>query len=305
MRRVLIVLAAGAVLLAVLAPAPSQEAPAKADPRKAADEEKTLTAALKKATAGGKYQMLLRQIKVPADRDSYGDFSDYGSYGATDYALYRDLPAGYWVYVAPYWYIWRDVKAQRPAKRSWGPEQATGPPDTEEAGDFQTAWASRTEDGQDEWLLLEYAEPVRPREVRVHESYNPGALARMTMFRLDGEEVEVWKGKDPSPVGSTKGISVIPVRLNFRTTRVKLYLNSREVPGWNEIDAVGLQARGKTHWASAADASSTYAEIVAPPAVPAPDPDAAALSRLENEVRQLKERARRLEERLKKRKKNQ
>jgi len=293
MRRVLIVLAAGAVLLAVLAPAPSQEAPAKADPRKAADEEKTLTAALKKATAGGKYQMLLRQIKVPADRDSYGDFSDYGSYGATDYALYRDLPAGYWVYVAPYWYIWRDVKAQRPAKRSWGPEQATGPPDTEEAGDFQTAWASRTEDGQDEWLLLEYAEPVRPKEVRVHESFNPGAVVRVTAFKLDGTEVEVWKGKDPS-AGKDIGVSVLPFKGDFPTSRIKLHIASSKVPGWNEIDAVGLKdAKGKTHWAVAAEASSTYAAEATPRETPAQ-----RIQQLEREVRQLKATIKRLEEQL-------
>src|SRR5207249_3734559 len=99
------------------------------------------------------------------------------------------------------------------------------------------------------------------------------------MFRLDGEEVEVWKGQDPTPVGSIRGVSVIPVRVNFKTNRVKLYIRSREVGGWNEIDAVGLSAGGKTHWASAADASSTYAELVTPPPA-AVRADDVALNRL-------------------------
>jgi hypothetical protein len=43
------------------------------------------------------------------------------------------------------------------SKRSGGPEQATGPPDTPRAGDISTAWASQTADGQDEWLRLHYA----------------------------------------------------------------------------------------------------------------------------------------------------
>ena len=223
--------------------------------------DRALEVALKTAAVNGKYEMLLRQIHAPDDVDNYAEFNDYGLYQGTSYAGHNDLPPGYWVYVAPYWYIWRDQSATPKAKRAWGPEQATGAPDTEGAGDLQTAWASRTPDGQDEWLLLEYAEAVVPREVHVYETYNPGALFRVTVFQLDGTEVEVWKGKDPTPVGSDRGVSKIPVKVNFKTNRVKIYLASKDVPGWNEIDAVGVvDTAGKSHWAKSAHASSTFAE---------------------------------------------
>ena len=62
-------------------------------------------------------------------------------------------------------------------KRDWGPEQATGAPDTPEPGDKTTAWASLTDDGQQEWLLLDCGEPVRANEIHVYESFNPGALS--------------------------------------------------------------------------------------------------------------------------------
>jgi beta-lactamase regulating signal transducer with metallopeptidase domain len=234
------------------------------EPAKAASE-RDLEAALKAAQVNGKYEMLLRQIRVPDDVNNYSEFNDYGHYQGTSYAGQNDLPPGYWVYVAPYWYIWRDLSATPKVKRAWGPEQATGTPDTDRAGDLQTAWASRTPDGQDEWLLLEYAELMVPREVQVCETYNPGALYRVTVFRLDGTEVEVWRGKDPTPVGSGRGISKIPVKVSFKTNRVKIYLASKDVPGWNEIDAVGVvDTAGKTHWARSADASSTYAEMMSP-----------------------------------------
>src|SRR5262249_62101968 len=103
-------------------------------------------------------------------------------------------------------------------------------------------------------------EPVVPQAVLVYATFNPGAVSRVTVFRLDGTEVEVWKGRDPTPVGSAKGLSVIPFRVNFKTNRVKLYLASKEVGGWNEIDAVGLRTRSKTHWATCVEASSTYAQ---------------------------------------------
>src|SRR3954452_9266273 len=51
----------------------------------------------------------------------------------------------------------------------WSPGQATGPPDTPTGGDQVTAWASQTPDSQAEWLLLDYAEAVMPRALRVYE----------------------------------------------------------------------------------------------------------------------------------------
>jgi hypothetical protein len=239
-----------------------------------------LERALKKARVGGKYEMLLRQFKVSADAERYGDFRDVGLRTVKVHAGFSDLPKGYWVYVYPYWHIWRDLSATPKPKRAWGPEQAAGPPDTVGPGDIQTAWASETPDGQDEWLLLEYAEPVVPEAVAVYETYNPGALCRVTVFKLDGEEVEVWKGKDPTPVNAGKGVSEVTFRVPFKTNRVKIYIDSKAVPGWNEIDAVGLRdTSGKTHWAVSVAASSTYAEqgmavpgigglIAAPAAVP-------------------------------------
>lgn len=144
--------------------------------------------------------------------------------------------------------------------RAWGPEQALGPPDTPGAGDIQTAWASRTPDGQDEWLELEFEKEVLPTEVVVHETYNPGSLARITAYTKSGMAAEIWEGKDPTPATAARGISRVKVDPGFKIKRIRIHLKSKEVTGWNEIDAVGLKDKnGKTHWAIAAKASSTFA----------------------------------------------
>jgi hypothetical protein len=218
------------------------------------------TESLKKARVGGKYQMLLHQIKVEKDQADFGDFCDYGHLSLTTYKGHENLAPGWWVYVAPYWYVWRDKTANVEEKRAWGPEQATGEPDTPMAGDIQSAWASKTPDGDDEWLLLEYAEPAVPTLISVHETFNTGALVRVTVFKLDGSEVEVWKGADPTAPNSGMGVSEIPVKVDFKTNRVKLYIDSKNVAGWNEIDAVGFTDDAKKQsWAVAAEASSTFA----------------------------------------------
>jgi hypothetical protein len=144
--------------------------------------------------------------------------------------------------------------------RNWGPEQATGKPDTPGSGDNVTAWASLTPDGQDEWLLLEYENAVIPARIEIHETYNPGAVCRVIIFDEDNMEYEIWKGEDPTRQGSGRGVSTIPVDKNIKTKKLKIFLDSKNIPGWNEIDAVGIvDKEGKINWAIKAEASSTYA----------------------------------------------
>src|SRR5205823_59938 len=65
------------------------------------------------ATVNGNYSGLLRTLKVPEAEKLYGRFCDLGYYPETEYAGYNDLPPGYWVYVAPNWYVWKDSKRPR------------------------------------------------------------------------------------------------------------------------------------------------------------------------------------------------
>jgi len=250
--------------------------------------------ALANARVQNKYGMLLRQIKVPKDADPAKPVIDFGFRDLREYAGHNELPAGHWVYVYPHWYIWRDVNAAPKARRAWGPEQVVGPPNTIGPGDIQSAWASQTTDEQDEWLLCEYAEPVVPSAILIYETYNPGALNRVSVFKLDGTEVEVWKGQDPTPPENGHGVSIIPCKVEFKVTRVKIYLSSPEYPGYNEIDAVGLRdTTDRVQWAGAVEASSTYAQqqaIERPfmEAIPASDVSQ-RIDRLEREVREMKE----------------
>ena len=153
------------------------------------------------------------------------------------------------------------ILSSREPGDNWSPGQATGPPDTPTGGDQVTAWASQTPDGQAEWLVLDYAEAVVPRKLRVYEIYGTGAVNCVTVFDAGGNEVEAWSGVDPAPRGRTIATSEIPLATGgVATKRVKIYLDSPNVPNWNEVDAVGLVGPDdRVQWAVAAEASSTYA----------------------------------------------
>ncbi len=145
--------------------------------------------------------------------------------------------------------------------RAWGPEQATGTPNSQGPGDLESAWASLTEDSRDEWLLLEYLNAVEPAQLRVFETFNPGAVARITALDEDDKESLLWEGTDPLRNGPPAGVAEFSLNSAAASQRIKLYLNSREIAGWNEIDAVELVAKdGSRQWAHLARASSTYAE---------------------------------------------
>lgn len=154
------------------------------------------------------------------------------------------------------------VHTQEGVGRRWGPEQATGKPDTPEAGDKPTAWASLTEDGQDEWIELTWKKAVPAISINIYNTFNPGAVSRVWAWDQRGRKRLVWEGKDVGPKGAASWVTVVPVREKMKTRRVCVEVASRRVPGWNEIDAVGLVDRaGKTHWAAAAKASSTFADF--------------------------------------------
>jgi hypothetical protein len=171
------------------------------------------------------------------------------------------------------------------ANRSWGPEQAQGPPDTEGAGDSPTAWASLTADSQKEWLVCEYTEAVMPTALVVHANDAPGSLEKVSVFDEEGKEIEVWTGTDPTPRTAERGVSIIPIKTDFKVKKVKVYLDSPAVPGWNEIDAVGLRAKEEIQWAMNVTASSSYATGFEPTAVTVPINQ---LQSLEADVKQLK-----------------
>ena len=130
----------------------------------------------------------------------------------------------------------------------------------------------------------------------------PASLVRVTAFKLDGEEVELWKGQDPTPAPTpSMGISEVPVKADFKTNRIKIYLASKDVPGWNEIDAVGIRDTDrKMHWAVSADASSTYAPPFEdlPRSRPLITANDMRLQKLEMEVRELREMVEQLKQKL-------
>ena len=86
-------------------------------------------------------------------------------------------------------------------------------------------------------------------------------------LEIASREVTAWRGTDPTPTTANRGISRIPLNVDFAVKRIKIHINSGQVPGWNEIDAVGLvDSKGRKNWAARAYASSSFGRNRALPA---------------------------------------
>ena len=143
--------------------------------------------------------------------------------------------------------------------KRWSPLQATGAPDTPVAADIGAAWASKTADMGEVWLELDFDVAVTPQSVRIRETYNPGAVARVEAVLDGGTRETLWEGRSDAAQAprwfepALKSASM-PVRT------IRIVLDTNRVQGWNEVDAVELLGDGRRQWASEARASSSYSD---------------------------------------------
>lgn len=141
--------------------------------------------------------------------------------------------------------------------RSYGPEQATGGPNST-GGDDPKTWAPQAADGGQEWLWVGFGLAVEPAQIRIRESYNPGGIFKVTGFH-NQEEFVLWEGEAAKASGQRD--FVVPVSPGHWLQAVRVYVDTSRVPGWQEIDAVELVGRdGSRQWAVSAAASSWYGE---------------------------------------------
>jgi hypothetical protein len=121
-------------------------------------------------------------------------------------------------------------------------ERAIGPPTVTRAGDSVQAWCSKTADAGEEWLELDFDPPVLAKAVRVVQNWNPGAVTQIEVVDADGATTIVWRGPDATVYAANQiGVLEAPFAApSPRVVRVKVTFDTKQVKGWNEIDAVGL-----------------------------------------------------------------
>lgn len=162
----------------------------------------------------------------------------------------------------------RQSKKSVVANRAWGTEQLLGKPDA--GNDYsQLEWCPSTQSGGPEWLGITFEKSVVPAQVEVYAKPTPLSITRIGVFDDEGTEYEAWNRRMgmTQEKGSPKHIAHLRLKLKheFKSERIKIYIDSSKDPGWIYYDAVGLVAEdGEKQWAEWVEASSCYAQGPAP-----------------------------------------
>lgn len=124
---------------------------------------------------------------------------------------------------------------------SWSANQVLGAPNVPHGGDNVNAWASAAADRGAEFVEVTFSEIGPVSGVEVLETLNPGAVRLIELVTDEGERVPIYSvAARPAPTSLNQLRVDLPCT-NHDVVAVRVTLDSAAVPGWNEIDAIGVR----------------------------------------------------------------
>lgn len=160
---------------------------------------------------------------------------------AVEYALNEEKlatdPKGQWATTAKATSAYGDAKDPQ----DYSASKATGAPDVPSFSDNGNAWTAKEPDGGIERLEVGFAKPVHATEIRVRQSFAPGAIIKVELLDTSGASHVVYEGVDPATYDKynfwfRKAFDRTP----YQVAGARITLATNAVSSWNEIDAVQL-----------------------------------------------------------------
>lgn len=114
-------------------------------------------------------------------------------------------------------------------------------------GDNPNAWSSATENSQREYLVLGFDTLQTVHTIEVYETWYPGAIDTVYLRNASTQQWEKVYAK-PARTDLPEEARIFAIYLRETTylaDAIRLAINSPEVDGWNEIDAVKISGQRK------------------------------------------------------------
>ena len=115
---------------------------------------------------------------------------------AVEYALNEEKiatdPKGQWASTAKATSTYGDAKDPQ----DYSASKATGAPDVANFSDNGNAWTAKEADGGIERLEVGFARPVHASEIRIRQSFAPGAIIKVELIDTTGAGHVVYEGVD-------------------------------------------------------------------------------------------------------------
>lgn len=124
---------------------------------------------------------------------------------------------------------------------SWSAAQTLGAPNTVGCGDISTSWASANPDGRREFLELSFDNPAPINRIFIHETLSPGAVDTVYVLNPNTQVYEkVYEATAAGGKPCPRAFAINFALTSFPVSQIRIAINSPAVPGYNEIDAVGI-----------------------------------------------------------------
>lgn len=104
----------------------------------------------------------------------------------------------------------------------------------------QCAWSPASSDAPgDEWIKVGFANPMKINRIVIAENFNAGSIARVLVYDAADKETIAYNAQ-PSPNKDNGRLLNVVFNADFEVVAVKIIVLSGKVPGYNQIDAIGI-----------------------------------------------------------------
>jgi outer membrane protein OmpA-like peptidoglycan-associated protein len=108
-------------------------------------------------------------------------------------------------------------------------------------GDSPCAWAPASPNGTaEEWIKVGFAQALPLRQIAIAENFNQGAITKVFAYTPSGREVLVYENATAPTRETGKMLAIFPSDSTLTAAAVKVVLRPSRVPGFNQIDAIGI-----------------------------------------------------------------
>ncbi|MBK8344531.1 MAG: OmpA family protein [Bacteroidetes bacterium] len=129
-------------------------------------------------------------------------------------------------------------------RKQFAARQVLGKPDKLPAfGESAVAWAPSTPDNPaGEFIHVRFAQPQQIQQVGIGESNCPGSVKEVILYSTTGKKYTVYENLTIKPEFTTGGriFRVFFPLTDYEVSEVRVVLNTKAIPGMNQIDCIGI-----------------------------------------------------------------
>ncbi len=108
-------------------------------------------------------------------------------------------------------------------------------------GESVCAWSTAGADTYaEEYIKVGFENPVRIKQVSIGENWGAGAIIRVLAYDSTDREYIIHENKEDDPTEKGRMSNIIIPQTEYRVYAIKLIVAPAKIPGYNQIDAIGI-----------------------------------------------------------------